>query len=153
MLFNYQSSCIAHQATCLFYQMSKCLSTTFLFFLISYFQTAYESVLFRVVPADSLYIISPLPLSVNNFFTIISYLMNLFFTTLFYNNQLFIMSNVKRLIFFHFEKKISLMLYDSVLFCNCSEPSKISKNRYKMLAFLKLFLKFYLADTPHRRNA
>ena len=22
-----------------------------------------------------------------------------------------------------------------------------------MLAFLKLFLKFYLADTPHRRNA
>ena len=78
MLFNYQSSCIAHQGTCLFYQMSKCLSTTFLFFLISYFQTAYESVLFRVVPADSLYIISPLPLSVNNFFTIISYLMNHF---------------------------------------------------------------------------
>ena len=37
--------------------------------------------------------------------------------------------------------------------CNCSEPSKTSKNRYKMLAFLKLFLKFYLADTPHRRNA
>ena len=73
-MFNYQSSCIAHQATCLFYPMSKCLSTTFLFFLISYFQTAYESVLFRVVPADSLYIISPLPLSVNNFFTIISYL-------------------------------------------------------------------------------
>ena len=35
MLFNYQSSCIAHQATCLFYQMSKCLSTTFLIFLIS----------------------------------------------------------------------------------------------------------------------
>ena len=31
--------------------------------------------------------------------------MNLFFTTLFYNNQLFIMSNVKRLIFFHFEKE------------------------------------------------
>ena len=23
--------------------------------------------------------------------------------------------------------------------CNCSEPSKISKNRYKMLAFLRLF--------------
>jgi len=22
-----------------------------------------------------------------------------------------------------------------------------------MLAFLRLFLKFYLADTPHRRNA
>ena len=105
MLFNYQSSCVAHQATCLFYQMSKCLSTTFLIFLISYFQTAYESVLFRVVPADNLYIISPLPLSVNNFFTIISYLMNLFFTTLFYNNQLFIMSNVKRLIIFHFEKE------------------------------------------------
>ena len=37
--------------------------------------------------------------------------------------------------------------------CNCSEPGKISKSRYKMLAFLKLFLKFYLADTPHRRNA
>jgi hypothetical protein len=32
--------------------------------------------------------------------------------------------------------------------CNCSEPNKISKNRYKMLAFLELFLKFYLADTP-----
>ena len=41
----------------------------------------------------------------------------------------------------------------SVIYCNCSEPSKISKNRYKMLAFLRLFLKFYLADTPHRRNA
>ena len=27
------------------------------------------------------------------------------------------------------------------------------KNRYKMLAFLRMFLKFYLADTPHRRNA
>jgi len=37
--------------------------------------------------------------------------------------------------------------------CNCSEPSKISKNRYKMLAFLELFLKFYLADTPHIQNA
>ena len=95
----------AHQATYLVYQIPKYLSITFLLFLISYFQTTYESVLFRVVPADSLYIISPLPLSVNNFFTIISYLMNLFFTTLFYNNQLFIMSNVKRLIFFHFEKE------------------------------------------------
>ena len=41
----------------------------------------------------------------------------------------------------------------SYLFCNCSEPSKISQNRRKMLAFLRLFLKFYLADTPHRRNA
>ena len=88
MLFNYQSSCIAHQATCLFYQMSKCLSTTFLFFLISYFQTAYESVLFRVVPADSLYIISPLPLSVNNFFTIISYLMNLLKISTFFSTKI-----------------------------------------------------------------
>ena len=149
MLFNYQSSCIAHQATCIFYQMSKCLSTTFLIFLISYFQTAYESVLFRVILADSLYIISPLPLSVNNFFTIISYLMNLFFTIISY----LLCQMSKDWFSFTLKKKISLMLYDSVLFCNCSEPSKISKNRYKMLAFLKLFLKFYLADTPHRRNA
>ena len=72
MLFNYQSSCIAHQATCLFYQMSMCLSTTFLFFLTSYFQAAYESVLFRVVLADSLYIISSLPASVNTFFLFFS---------------------------------------------------------------------------------
>ena len=36
---------------------------------------------------------------------------------------------------------------------NCSETSKISKNMYKMLAFLRMFLKFYLVDTPHRRNA
>ena len=58
----------AHQATCLFYQIPKYLSITFLLFLISYFQTTYESVLFRVVPADSLYIISSLPASVNTFF-------------------------------------------------------------------------------------
>ena len=55
-------------ATRLFYQIPKYLSTTFLFFLISYFQTTYESVLFRVVLADSLYIISSLPTSVNTFF-------------------------------------------------------------------------------------
>ncbi len=68
MLFNYQSSCAAHQATRLFYQMFKRLSTTFLIFLISYFQTTYESVLFRAVLADSLYIIPSLPSSVNTFF-------------------------------------------------------------------------------------
>ena len=57
------------------------------------------------------------------------------------------------------KKKISCFLFHFTLpicfflICNCSEPSKISKNRYKMLAFLRLFLKFYLADTPHRRNA
>ena len=71
MLFNYQSSCIAHQATCLFYQMSKCLSTTFLIFLISYFQTAYESVLFRVILADSLYIIPSLPTEATEMFHIL----------------------------------------------------------------------------------
>ena len=73
MLFNYQSSCIAHQATCLFYQMSKCLSTTFLIFLISYFQTAYESVLFRVILADSLYIIPSLPREASEMFQCIKY--------------------------------------------------------------------------------
>ena len=57
------------------------------------------------------------------------------------------------------KKKVSCFLFHFTLpicfflICNCSEPSKISKNRYKMLAFLRLFLKFYLADTPHRRNA
>ena len=50
-----------------------------------------------------------------------------------------------------FHSRISTM--NGIIICNCSEPSKISKNRYKMLAFFKLFLKFYLADTPHRRNA
>ena len=49
--------------------MSKCLSTTFLIFLISYFQTAYESVLFRVVLADSLIMI-PLPFRIVNSFLI-----------------------------------------------------------------------------------
>ena len=49
--------------------MSKCLSTTFLFFLISYFQTAYESVLFRVILADSLIMI-PLPFRIVNSFLI-----------------------------------------------------------------------------------
>ena len=32
------------------------------------------------------------------------------------------------------------------------EKEKLTEKE-KMLAFLKLFLKFYLADTPHRRNA
>jgi hypothetical protein len=36
--------------------------------------------------------------------------------------------------------------------CNCSEPSDISKNMCKMLAFLSIFLKYHLADTPHEQK-
>jgi len=37
-------------------------------------------------------------------------------------------------------------------FCNCSEPDKISETGIKILVFSGLFLKFYVTDTPQRKN-
>ena len=59
--------CHSFEASYLFYQIRRSLSTTFLFIFKFLFDLT-DSVLFRVVLADSLYMISSLPASVNTFF-------------------------------------------------------------------------------------